>query len=93
MVRLNRAVAAAEARGPLAGLALLDGLDTQLPRSHQLPSVRAELLLRLGDTGAARGRGSTARWNSSAPTPSAATSNAAAEPRRTVRTADAYLHL
>lgn len=49
IVRLNRAVAAAEARGPLAGLALLDGLDAQLPRSHQLPAVRAELLLRLGD--------------------------------------------
>jgi RNA polymerase sigma-70 factor (ECF subfamily) len=49
VVRLNRAVAAAEARGPLAGLALLDGLDAQLPRSHQLPAVRAELLLRLGE--------------------------------------------
>lgn len=49
VVRLNRAVAAAEAAGPLAGLALLDGLDAELPRSHQLPAVRAELLLRLGD--------------------------------------------
>jgi RNA polymerase sigma-70 factor, ECF subfamily len=53
VVRLNRAVAAAEAGGPLAGLALLDGLDAQLPRSHQLPAVRAELLLRLGDVSAA----------------------------------------
>jgi RNA polymerase sigma-70 factor (ECF subfamily) len=53
VVRLNRAVAAAEAAGPLAGLALLDGLDAQLPRSHQLPAVRAELLLRLGDPAAA----------------------------------------
>ncbi len=45
VVRLNRAVAIAEADGPLAGLALLDGLD--LP-GHRLPSVRAELLVRAG---------------------------------------------
>lgn len=43
VVRLNRAVAVAEADGPLAGLRLLDGLD--LP-GHRLPGVRAELLLR-----------------------------------------------
>jgi RNA polymerase sigma factor (sigma-70 family) len=45
VVRLNRAVAVAEADGPLAGLRLLDGLD--LP-GHRLPGVRAELLLRAG---------------------------------------------
>jgi RNA polymerase sigma factor (sigma-70 family) len=45
VVRLNRAVAVAEAEGPLAGLRLLDGLD--LP-GHRLPGVRAELLLRAG---------------------------------------------
>ncbi|MEO5850986.1 MAG: DUF6596 domain-containing protein [Nocardioides sp.] len=45
VVRLNRAVAVAEADGPLAGLALLDGLD--LP-GHRLPAVRGELLLRAG---------------------------------------------
>jgi RNA polymerase sigma-70 factor (ECF subfamily) len=43
VVRLNRAVAVAEADGPLAGLALLEGLD--LP-GHRLPGVRAELLAR-----------------------------------------------
>ena len=43
VVRLNRAVAVAEADGPLAGLRLLDGLD--LP-GHRVPGVRAELLLR-----------------------------------------------
>ncbi len=43
VVRLNRAVAVAEADGPLAGLALLDGVD--LP-GHRLPGVRGELLLR-----------------------------------------------
>ena len=48
-VRLNRAVAVAEAYGPEAGLALLDDLDTGL--GHQLPATRAELLARLGRTG------------------------------------------
>jgi RNA polymerase sigma-70 factor, ECF subfamily len=48
VVRLNRAVAVAESEGPEAGLALLDDLDAALPRSHQLPAARAELLARLG---------------------------------------------
>ena len=51
VVRLNRAVAVAEADGPLAGLRLLEGLD--LP-GHRLPGVRAELLLRVGRHDAAR---------------------------------------
>ena len=51
VVRLNRAVAVAEADGPLAGLAMLDGLE--LP-GHRLPGVRAELLSRAGQTGDAR---------------------------------------
>jgi RNA polymerase sigma-70 factor (ECF subfamily) len=45
VVRLNRAVAVAEADGPLAGLALLDGLDVP---GHRLPGTRAELLRRAG---------------------------------------------
>ena len=45
VVRLNRAVAVAETEGPLAGLALLEGLD--LP-GHRLPGTRAELLARAG---------------------------------------------
>lgn len=45
VVRLNRAVALAEADGPLAGLRALDGLD--LP-GHRLPAVRGELLARAG---------------------------------------------
>ncbi len=49
VVRLARAVAVAEAEGPRAGLHLLDGLDDQLPHSHRLPAVRAELLGRAGD--------------------------------------------
>ena len=53
VVRLNRAVAVAEADGPAAGLALLAGLDADLPRSHRLPAVRGELLLRCGETDAA----------------------------------------
>ena len=48
VVALNRAVAVAEVHGPAAALALLDGLD--LPRSHLLPAVRADLLRRLGRT-------------------------------------------
>jgi RNA polymerase sigma-70 factor (ECF subfamily) len=48
-VRLNRAVAVAEAYGPEAGLALLADLDAGL--GHQLPAARAELLARLGRTG------------------------------------------
>lgn len=44
VVRLNRAVALAERDGPEAGLAALAGVA--LP-GHRLPSVRAELLVRL----------------------------------------------
>jgi RNA polymerase sigma factor (sigma-70 family) len=51
VVRLNRAVAVAEADGPLAGLRLLEGID--LP-GHRLPGVRGELLLRAGRYDAAR---------------------------------------
>jgi RNA polymerase sigma-70 factor (ECF subfamily) len=48
VVRLNRAVAVAEADGPAAGLALLDGLDDALGTSKDLALVRGELLRRLG---------------------------------------------
>ena len=48
MVRLNRAVAVAEAGSAEAALALLDGLDEGLRGNHLLPAVRAELLTRLG---------------------------------------------
>ncbi|MBC6458984.1 RNA polymerase sigma factor [Actinomadura sp. HBU206391] len=48
VVRLNRAVAAAEAGSPEAALSLLDGLDEALPVNHLVPSVRAELLCKLG---------------------------------------------
>ncbi len=51
VVRLNRAVAVAEVDGPLAGLALLEGLD--LP-GHRLPGIRAELLHRAGRVAEAR---------------------------------------
>ncbi|WP_233495642.1 RNA polymerase sigma factor [Geodermatophilus sp. TF02-6] len=46
VVALNRAVAVAEVDGPAAALALVERLD--LPRSHLLPAVRADLLRRLG---------------------------------------------
>jgi RNA polymerase sigma-70 factor (ECF subfamily) len=51
VVRLNRAVALAEADGPLAGLRALEGLE--LP-GHRLPGVRGELLARVGRTDEAR---------------------------------------
>lgn len=49
MVRLNRAVAAAMAEGPNAGLAILDGLDESLGDHHRLHAVRAHLLELAGD--------------------------------------------
>jgi RNA polymerase sigma-70 factor (ECF subfamily) len=52
-VRLNRAVAVAEADGPQAGLDLLDGLDVQLGGTHGLHLARAELLRRAGHEEAA----------------------------------------
>jgi RNA polymerase sigma factor (sigma-70 family) len=51
MVTLNRAVAAAMADGPAAGLALLDALesDGRLAGHHRLHATRAHLLEMLGD--------------------------------------------
>ena len=49
MVSLNRAVAAAMAQGPQAGLALLDDLGERLGDHHRLHSVRAHLLELAGD--------------------------------------------
>jgi RNA polymerase sigma factor (sigma-70 family) len=50
VVMLNRAVAVGMARGPEAGLALVDALSSepQLAGYHFLPSARAEFLERLG---------------------------------------------
>jgi predicted RNA polymerase sigma factor len=53
MVTLNRAVAAAMAHGPSAGLALLDSLGGRLSDHHRLHSVRAHLLEQAGDIKAA----------------------------------------
>ena len=47
-VRLNRAIAVAEADGAAAGLALLEGLDAASGGGMSLPAARAELLVRLG---------------------------------------------
>jgi RNA polymerase sigma-70 factor (ECF subfamily) len=52
VVELNRAVAVAEAEGPLAGLAIVDRLD--LDGYHYLHAARGELLRRLGRTDEAR---------------------------------------
>ncbi len=56
IVDLNRAVAVAMLHGPLTALAIVDELiaSDRLPGSHLLPSVRGELLTRLGRTVEAR---------------------------------------
>ncbi|MGB0100774.1 MAG: sigma-70 family RNA polymerase sigma factor [Nocardioides sp.] len=56
VVDLNRAVAVSMAQGPTAALAIVDELVASgaLARSHLLPSVRGELLRRLGRTEEAR---------------------------------------
>jgi predicted RNA polymerase sigma factor len=50
--RLARAVAVAEASGPEAGMAALAGIE--MPGSHRVAAVRAELQSRCGDVAAAR---------------------------------------
>jgi predicted RNA polymerase sigma factor len=56
IVQLNRAVAVSMADGPAAGLALVDALaeEPSLRGYHLLPSVRADLLMKLGRPEAAR---------------------------------------
>jgi RNA polymerase sigma factor (sigma-70 family) len=49
VVRLNRAVAAAMAEGPAAGLALLDEVDEPLRGHYRFHAVRAHLLEQAGD--------------------------------------------
>lgn len=50
VVRLNRAVAVAEAGDLDAAMALADGLLAELPTNHRLHAVRAEFLTRAGRT-------------------------------------------
>jgi RNA polymerase sigma-70 factor (ECF subfamily) len=56
IVELNRAVAVGMAEGPAAGLAILDAVssDAVLKNYHLLPSVRADLLRKLGRLDEAR---------------------------------------
>ena len=55
VVDLNRAVAVSMARGPAAALPVVDALVAgALAGSHLLPTVRGELLTRLGRTAEAR---------------------------------------
>ncbi|MDQ2929682.1 MAG: RNA polymerase subunit sigma-24 [Gemmatimonadota bacterium] len=56
VIELNRAVAVGMARGPAAGLALVDALvsDPALRKYHLLPSVRGDLLAKLGRASEAR---------------------------------------
>lgn len=54
IVRLNRAIAIAEADNPRAGLAALAGLDEVIPNHHRLAAVRAELARRASELDLAR---------------------------------------
>ena len=56
IVELNRAVAVGMAEGPAAGLALVDALagEPSLKSYHLLPSVRGDLLVKLGRPAEAR---------------------------------------
>ena len=56
VVELNRAMAVAMAEGPVAGLAILDGLADvpSLRAYHLLPGARADLLIKLGRLAEAR---------------------------------------
>ncbi len=56
VIELNRAVAIAMARGPAVGLELVDALTSEpsLRTYHLLPSVRGDLLAKLGRTDEAR---------------------------------------
>jgi predicted RNA polymerase sigma factor len=56
VVELNRAVAVAMAHGPQSALSIVDEVAAanRLPGSHLLPTVRGELLVRLGRAAEAR---------------------------------------
>jgi len=56
VIELNRAVAVGMASGPAAGLELVDALNAEpaLKSYHLLPSVRGDLLVKLGRYGEAR---------------------------------------
>ena len=76
VVRLNRAVAIAEAGDPAAALAIVDGLD--LPGYQYWHSTRAELLRRLGRAAEARAAYREA-LALAPPSPNAASSNAGSQ--------------
>jgi RNA polymerase sigma factor (sigma-70 family) len=61
MVTLNRAVAAAMAEGPAAGLALLEGVGDRLGSHHRFHAVRGHLLELAGD-----GAGAAAEFRTAA---------------------------
>jgi RNA polymerase sigma-70 factor (ECF subfamily) len=54
VVELNRAVAVSMADGPAAALELVDGLEGRLDNYYLLPSVRGDLLAKLGRPAEAR---------------------------------------
>jgi RNA polymerase sigma-70 factor (ECF subfamily) len=54
VIELNRAVAVSMAEGPAAALELIDGLEGRLHDYHLLPTVRGDLLAKLGRPAEAR---------------------------------------
>ncbi|GAA2793666.1 hypothetical protein GCM10020219_076140 [Nonomuraea dietziae] len=82
VVELNRAVALSMAQGPAAALPLVDDLVAAggLSGSHLLPSVRGELLRRLGKVDDARGVRSSSPYGSAPTSASAACSGVSSPP-------------
>lgn len=60
VVELGRAVAVSMATGPASALTIVDGIGDALRGSHLVPSVRGELLARLGRTEEAKSELATA---------------------------------
>ena len=77
VVELNRAVAVAEADGPLAGLEIIDGLE--LDNYHYLHAARAELLRRLDRGDEARVAYDARARAGATPTTSGASSNGSSQ--------------
>ena len=84
VVTLNRAVAVARARGPLAGLAVLGELDgdDRMAGNHRLEAVRAHLLELAGFARRRTGRVPEGRRELTASVPGAALPDSAGGPYR-----------
>ena len=82
IIELNRAVAVAMASGPADGLALVDAIAArgELGGTHLLPSVRGELLTRLGRAGRGAGCAPARPWSCAGTPPNGRHSSARSAP-------------